>query len=119
MKRPTELSNLCPNLQIDVMARSLKPFTWQNGFKEPLANAPWETDDKHVNERLQKSNYDVPPSKEQLTSTVHNSLGLNVMRTWPTLYDGTNAPHGVHSWWKPSSEVDVLICGGMTRDRSL
>ncbi|KAF2129697.1 FAD binding domain-containing protein [Dothidotthia symphoricarpi CBS 119687] len=53
----------------------------------------------------------LPPSKEVVTSSRHNAIGINVLRTWPTLYDGTNTPHGIPSWWKPQQEIDVLICG--------
>ncbi|KAL9576491.1 MAG: hypothetical protein Q9212_007054 [Teloschistes hypoglaucus] len=93
------------------MARSLPSYTWERGFREPLPYAPWDTERRQSNEHGQEQNYHLPPSKEQLTSTVHNPLGLNVMRTWPTLYDGTNSPHGIPTWWNPSNEVDVLICG--------
>ena len=56
--------------------------------------------------------YELPPSVEVITSPQHNSLGFNVLRTWPTLFNGTASPHGVPDWWKPSETVDVLICGG-------
>lgn len=61
-------------------------------------------DDPHV--------YVTPPSKEVVTSDVHNELGISVIRTWPSIYDGTNSPHGIPTWWTPSEQVDVLIVGG-------
>ncbi|KAL6711558.1 hypothetical protein ACN47E_004492 [Coniothyrium glycines] len=90
------------------MAKSISPSTWERGFKEPTSGTPWlwEPDVDAENDT-----YITPPSKELLTSTVHNDLGINVLRTWPTIYDGTNSPHGKPDWWKPATEVDVLICG--------
>lgn len=107
-------SRLRVRATLSMMARSLQPFTWQNGFQESLPYAPWEIEAKSG--QRQESSYDLPPSKEQLTSNVHNSFGLNVMRTWPTLFDGTNSPHGLPSWWQPPDKVDVLICGGTRRE---
>ena len=95
------------------MAKSVLPSTWKNGFKEPGRKAPWVIDSSLENEAENKrSHYTTPPSIEILTSEVHNELGLNVLRTWPTIYDGTNTPHDLPDWWAPKSEVDVLICGG-------
>lgn len=62
--------------------------------------------------------YISPPSKELVTSQAHNELGINIIRTWPTLYDGTNNPHGLPTWWKPSRDVDVLIVGGKNIPRA-
>lgn len=95
------------------MAKSVLPATWENGFKEPGKGAPWVVETS-VPESLEdeEPHYTTPPSADILTSGVHNELGLNVLRTWPTIYDGTNTPHGLPDWWKPSSKVDVLICGG-------
>jgi phenol 2-monooxygenase len=98
------------------MATIIEPYTYRRGFKEPAETNPWEPNmvngatDGDVED--EKQHYDVPPSVELLTSPVHNYLGYNYMRTWPTIYDGTASPHGPPSWWKPSSKVDVLICGG-------
>ncbi|EDU42704.1 FAD binding domain containing protein [Pyrenophora tritici-repentis Pt-1C-BFP] len=86
------------------MAKSVASFTWERGFREPSAIPQWETDNDIDGTTL-------PPSKEVVTSSQHNDLGVNVLRTWPTLYDGTNNPHGIPAWWKPQKEVDVLICG--------
>ncbi len=101
------------------MAKSVQPFTWKNGFRQPSSGAPWSTErlhgDSDGDDAYEQSHYVNPPSVEILTSTVHNSLGLNVLRMWPTIYDGTNSPHGIPSWWQPSNEVDVLICGGMSQ----
>ncbi|KAG7108051.1 hypothetical protein HYQ44_012766 [Verticillium longisporum] len=71
------------------MATKSPAYTWENGFRA----------------------YVTPPSVDLTTSLTHNQLGINVVRHWPTLYDGTNSPHGVPSWWAPKEEVDVLICG--------
>ena len=86
------------------MAKSVSSFTWQRGFREPSSIPHWEVENDETGTQ--------PPSKEVVTSSRHNELGINVLRTWPTLYDGTNNPHGVPEWWKPKQDVDVLICGG-------
>ncbi|KAK4196478.1 FAD binding domain-containing protein [Triangularia verruculosa] len=91
------------------MARALPPHTWENGFKKPVeaSATPWVW----KNEDDDPDSFVTPPSKELLTSTAHNNVGINVIRTWPTLFDGTNNPHGTPDWWKPAVEVDVLIVG--------
>ena len=94
------------------MARSLPPYTWKNGFAEPTEMATWANDAHYVTEDGEKSHYVRPPAEELVSSTVHNGLGRNVIRTWPTLYNGTESPHCPPISWKPSNEVDVLICGG-------
>jgi phenol 2-monooxygenase len=91
------------------MAKSVASFTWERGFREPSNSRPWEIetgDDDDENE------LSLPPSKEVVTSSAHNAFGVNILRTWPTMYDGTNSPHGLPKWWKPQRDVDVLICGG-------
>ncbi|KAI1486884.1 FAD binding domain-containing protein [Biscogniauxia mediterranea] len=93
------------------MARALPPSTWENGFKAPSTGTPWVWENEDPETKNDPEAYVTPPSKDLITSSVHNSLGISVIRTWPTLYDGTNNPHGIPSWWKPSKEVDVLICG--------
>ncbi|KAJ2985296.1 hypothetical protein NUW58_g4738 [Xylaria curta] len=94
------------------MAFAVPPSTWENGFRQPATGRPWvfhytredgTDDDPNV--------YVTPPSKEIVASDAHNDFGINVIRTWPTLYDGTNSPHGVPAWWKPAEQVDVLISG--------
>lgn len=92
------------------MAKSVAPFTWERGFREPCTTGQWENETTSEATTAQPS---LPPSKEVVTSSRHNALGVNVLRTWPTLYDGTNNPHGTPDWWKPQKDVDVLICGGM------
>lgn len=109
------------------MAKSIKSFSWKNGFREAGEGRPWATEDRngygngdangyeHVNGNgavKEQSHYVTPPFVEPLTSTVHNDFGLNTLRTWPTMYNGTSSPHGLPEWWDPSGEVDVLICGG-------
>ena len=100
------------------MAFAVPPSTWENGFKQPSTGTPWvwnhsesENEDGHSESAHDERAYVTPPSKELVTSPAHNQLGINVVRTWPTLYDGTNNPHGLPNWWKPSQEVDVLIVG--------
>jgi phenol 2-monooxygenase len=90
------------------MAKSVGSFNWERGFREPSDFKPWELDtgDDDVD------NLRLPPSKEVVTSSTHNFMGLNILRTWPTMYDETNSSHGLPSWWKPQRDVDVLICGG-------
>lgn len=94
------------------MATLLPAFTWRNGFRELSNDTPWKKDGANSLDETEEPHFVTPPASEILTSTVHNDLGLNTLRTWPTIYDGTSSPHGVPDWWKPSSEVDVLICGG-------
>ncbi|KAI9886115.1 MAG: Mitochondrial fission protein [Watsoniomyces obsoletus] len=93
------------------MAKSVAPFTWVNGFRQPSSERSWESEDRYQTESDEAAHYTLPPSLEPLTTNVYNSMGLNVLRTWPTLYDGTNSPNALPKWWKPSEEVDVLICG--------
>lgn len=97
------------HVQLASMAKAVSPHTWQRGFREPTSGTPWQWG---PDENDGPEQYVTPPSKEVVSSPVHNDLGINVQRTWPTLYDGTNNPHGIPDWWKPASEVDVLICGG-------
>ena len=96
------------------MAKSVQPSTWANGFRESRKDIPWTTKSSTAaGVEDEEPSYTTPPSSEILTSEVHNELGLNVLRTWPTIYDGTNTPHSLPDWWAPSTEVDVLICGGV------
>lgn len=94
------------------MAKSVASFTWERGFREPCEIRRWEIEDDGDSASL-------PPSKEVVTSSRHNDMGVNVLRTWPTLYDGTNTPHDIPAWWKPLQEVDVLICGGQYNGEEL
>lgn len=94
------------------MATSVQPHSWKKGFRQLHEGTPWVFEEKNVIDEKDEAHYVTPPSSEILTSTVHNSLGLNTLRTWPTIYNGTSSPHGLPAWWKPSAEVDVLICGG-------
>ncbi len=94
------------------MATTVAPQTWQDGYMAPSETATWEVEDFNSTQDGQESHYVTPPFKESLSSTVHNSLGLNVVRNWPTIYNGTESPHGIPEWWKPAEKVDVLICGG-------
>ena len=93
------------------MATSLLPSTFHNGYRQPGKGTPWVVKSEEIGDD-DEPHWITPPSSEVLSSTVHNSLGLNTLRTWPTIYDGTNSPHGLPKWWEPSKEVDVLICGG-------
>ncbi|KAL8861115.1 MAG: hypothetical protein Q9178_002329 [Gyalolechia marmorata] len=92
------------------MATALLPSSFHNGYRQPGKGTPWVVESKEIGDD-DEPHWITPPSSEVLSSTVHNSLGLNTLRTWPTIYDGTNSPHGIPKWWNPSKEVDVLICG--------
>ncbi|KAL2869076.1 FAD binding domain-containing protein [Aspergillus lucknowensis] len=106
------------------MATTLGGFTFANGFRQSADSNPWEVvddveGDGHESAVDAEPHYTVPPSVELLTSPVHNHLGLNYLRTWPTIYDGTASPHGVPSWWVPRRKVDVLISGDGVQPRFL
>lgn len=94
------------------MATVSSPCTWKRGFAEPAEKASWTDEANYLSEMDEKSHYNIPPSQDALTSTTHNSFGQNLLKTWPTLYNGTESPSGIPGWWKPLEEVDVLICGG-------
>jgi len=97
------------------MAATVPPHNWKSGFAQPTEVATWADETHHMTEDGKKAHYMTPPAQEPRTSTVHNSLGFSALRTWPTLYNGTESPHGAPTWWKPLQEVDVLICGGEFR----
>lgn len=97
---------------VERMAATLPPVTFKNGFSQPARSAAWEADDNNITEGGEEAHFLTPPSEEPFTSSACNSLGTNVLRTWPTIYNGTESPHGAPDWWRPSNEVDVLICGG-------
>jgi phenol 2-monooxygenase len=94
------------------MATTVGGFTFANGYRQSADTNPWQVENGDIWDK-EEPHYSVPPSVELLTSSVHNNMGLNYLRTWPTIYDGTASPHGVPSWWKPIKKVDVLICGGI------
>lgn len=94
------------------MAKAVLPSTWELGFRAPSSGTPWVQGVGIEEIAGDPDAYICLPSKDVVTSSAHNHHGINTMRTWPTLYDGTNSPHGLPSWWNSSSEVDVLICGG-------
>lgn len=97
------------------MATKRPEFTWENGYQEPAqVKAAEPNGELQVPEDGDTNSYIPAPSVELVTSPAHNHLGVNVIRSWPTLYDGTNSPHGTPAWWRPKSEVDVLIVGGMS-----
>lgn len=91
------------------MAKSVLPGSFENGFRVSWARV-------HLG-LLGPNNLSMMmislTGSEKLSSSVHNSVGLNTVQSWPTIYDATSFPHGLPKWWKPSSEVDVLICRGM------
>ncbi|KAI5926689.1 FAD binding domain-containing protein [Camillea tinctor] len=94
------------------MATSILPYTWENGFKQPSTGQPWvwtPAEGAHI--RDDPESYITPPSREEVTSEAHNDMGINVIRVWPSLHNGTNSPHGLPSWWNPAEKIDVLICG--------
>ncbi|KAI1075863.1 FAD binding domain-containing protein [Whalleya microplaca] len=95
------------------MARSVSPHTWQRGFAERTAGQKpaWADSANYVTEYGNPSHYLCPSEDEKPTSKVGNEYGLSSLRSWPSLYNGTEAQSTTPSWWKPASEVDVLICG--------
>lgn len=95
------------------MATKRPDYSWENGYQEVATRSSWVLDGEAEVE--ESDDYVPPPSTELVTSTAHNDLGVNVILSWPTLYDGTNSPHGTPSWWQPQEKVDVLICGGKDR----
>ena len=96
------------------MARSLPPYTWKHGFIAPAESTiPAWADEKHFSNHLgEESHYSLPVDSEKPTSAVGNDIGISQLRSWPNLYNGTESGQKKPSWWKPDSEVDVLICGG-------
>lgn len=95
------------------MAKSVDPYTFKNGFKQSAIEPPWLVSEDELSKINDTSLAYTPPASEEVpTSAIINSLGNHVLRTWPTIYDGTASPSALPSWWKPADEVDVLICGG-------
>lgn len=94
------------------MAKDIPPSTWENGYQAPSTISPWLWPPPGNDIEEDPDAYICLPSKDLVTSSHHNSKGINIIRTWPSMYDGTDSPHGLPPWWKPASEVDVLICGG-------
>ena len=88
------------------MATSIPSSTWKNGFRQPASSSPVQL--PHHKPSRPWIN---PPSLDVPTSKAENRLGKNVLRTYPTIYNGTASPEGKPSWWKPKSEVDVLVVG--------
>lgn len=95
------------------MARSQPPLTWQRGFAEGVLDAKpaWADEAYFVSEHGEPAHYLVPDACDKPTSVVANPLGLSSLRSWPSLYNGTESG-AVPTWWTPRSDVDVLICGG-------
>ncbi|EAU35437.1 conserved hypothetical protein [Aspergillus terreus NIH2624] len=91
------------------MASTLPPQTWEAGYARPADQASWEAETNYVAESGERAHWMLPVHTEPPTSTIGNGLGLTHLRTWPSIYDGTAT--GKPEWFKPSKEVDVLICG--------
>ncbi|KAJ5825715.1 hypothetical protein N7474_002853 [Penicillium riverlandense] len=91
------------------MASTLPPKTWETGCARPAEEASWEAEANYVTESGEQAHWTLPVYTEPPTSTIGNQLGLTHLRTWPSIYDGTST--GKPEWFKPSKEVDVLICG--------
>ncbi|AEO59635.1 hypothetical protein MYCTH_2119794 [Thermothelomyces thermophilus ATCC 42464] len=95
------------------MATKRPDYTWVNGYQQlpehPKTNGSAVENDVPADD--DPTAYVTPPSVELVTSPAHNHFGVNVIRSWPTMYDGTNSPHGIPEWWKPKPQVDVLIVG--------
>ncbi|KAF2189389.1 FAD/NAD(P)-binding domain-containing protein [Zopfia rhizophila CBS 207.26] len=95
------------------MAQTEAPLTWKRGFATPSDDATWEDESFYRTEDGDIANYSPPASHELETSLMHNRVtdDKNVLRTWPSIYNGTQAPQEIPNWWKPQPDVDVLICG--------
>jgi len=95
------------------MAHTEPALTWERGYATRAGVAAWEKESSYLNEDGESSNYLPPVSQELPTSTMHNGVTetKNLLRTWPSLYNGTQAQE-IPSWWNPQPEVDVLISGG-------
>lgn len=93
------------------MASTLPPKSWEAGYARPADQASWEAETNYVTESGERAHWTLPVHTEPPTSTIGNGLGLTHLRTWPSIYNGTAT--GMPEWFKPSKEVDVLICGGM------
>ncbi|KAL4866186.1 hypothetical protein BDV12DRAFT_187598 [Aspergillus spectabilis] len=91
------------------MASTVPPKTWAGGYARPTSIASWEDSQNYETHTGEKAHYTIPAHAEPPTSTVPNHLGVAHLRTWPTLHDGTASTRP--SWFDPSPEVDVLICG--------
>lgn len=92
------------------MAQSHAPQTWQRGFSEPHLTTPtpaWADAANYQTEGGERAHYAVPEGGEKPTSRVPNAFGLSSLRSWPSLYNGTE-----EEMQEMPSEVDVLICGG-------
>lgn len=94
------------------MARSVSSTSWQRGFAESTPTPSWADESKYISENGERAHYAVPNPREKATSTVANEFGFTSLRSWPGVYNGTEGLQTNPPWWKPSSEVDVLICGG-------
>ncbi|KAJ5971621.1 FAD binding domain-containing protein [Penicillium vulpinum] len=92
------------------MSKSIEPTTYKNGFKQPSEGEPWLYP-QPGKETPPKPHYVTPQSVDIATAPVNNSLGDSKLRSWPTIFNGTNSPDGIPDWWNPSSDVDVLIIG--------
>ena len=93
-------------------ATTPKAQTWESGFAQLTEKPTWESEDHYQTETGEKASYAKPTFEEVASSTVRSSLGENIVRTWPSVYNGTDTPNDLPDWWSPDSEVDVLICGG-------
>ena len=75
------------------MAQSQPPKTWQRGFAEPAATATaaWADRANYETEDGEHASATVPEEGEKPTSDVPNDLGRGSLRSWPELYNGTEA----------------------------
>lgn len=99
------------------MSKSIEPSTFRNGFKQLSEGEPWVYPPPEATELPPKPHYVTPQSVEINTAPVNNSLGDSKLRSWPTIFNGTNSPDGIPDWWNPSTDVDVLIVGGTLKQR--
>jgi len=115
------------------MARNPPPFTWANGFQEPLApgtQPAWADQQYYTDTDGTKAHY-VPPQQDlRATTSMGTAMGVEQLPGWPEIYDGTLGKvskvrngethgHGIINGVegeKTSKKVDVLICGGKDID---
>ena len=118
------------------MARNPPPFTWANGFQEPLtpSTQPAWADQKYYTDiDGTKAHYTPPQQDLRATTSMGTAVGVEQLPGWPEIYDGTvgkeskvqdgktngNVTTNGVEGAKTSEKVDVLICGGKRMDQEV
>jgi phenol 2-monooxygenase len=114
------------------MARNPPPFTWANGFQEPLTPSTqpaWADQEYYTDIDGATAHYTPPQQDLRATTSMGTAMGVEQLPGWPEIYDGTmgkvsksqngdtignEVSNGVEGE-KTSEKVDVLICGGKKR----